>query len=102
MYKSFFFKDFNLDLHGYAKKCDDTDIADIDVGWFKCNSATDAVGRFYMMLDSLGLKSTVKATGEDDLMTLSNSVNPVRLKNNPVELDGVAIKSIYSNIIVFE
>lgn len=67
-----------------------------------CNSATDAVGRFYMMLDSLGLKSTVKATGEDDLMTLSNSVNPVRLKNNPVELDGVAIKSIYSNIIVFE
>ena len=40
--ESFFFKDFNLDLHGFAKKCDDTDIADIDVGWFKCNSATDA------------------------------------------------------------
>lgn len=67
-----------------------------------CNTAIDAVDRFSMMLESLGLMRTVKAISEDDLMVLSNSVNPVRLRNNPIGLKFDAIMTIYSNIIAFE
>lgn len=67
-----------------------------------CNTAIDAVDRFSMMLESLGLMRTVKAKNTDDLTVLSSSVNPVRLKNNPVGLSNEAINAIYSKIIVIE
>ena len=67
-----------------------------------CDTVNGAVNRFTMMLDELGLMRTVKAKNADDLMVLSNSVNPVRLKNNPVGLSNEAINTIYSKIIVFE
>ena len=67
-----------------------------------CNTAIDAVDRFSMMLERLELKRTVKANGEEDLRVLSSSVNPVRLKNNPLGLSIEAINAIYSKIIVFE
>lgn len=66
------------------------------------NTAIDAVDRFSMMLESLGLMRTVKAKSTDDLTVLSSSVNPVRLKNNPVGLSNEAINAIYSKIIVFD
>lgn len=68
----------------------------------ECNTTIGAIDRFTMMLDDLGLMSTVKAKSADDLTVLSSSVNPVRLKNNPVGLSIEAIKAIYSKIIVFE
>ena len=67
-----------------------------------CDTVNGAVNRFTMMLDELGLMRTVKAKNADDLMVLSNSVNPVRLKNNPVGLSNETINTIYSKIIVFE
>ena len=67
-----------------------------------CDTVNGAVNRFTMMLDELGLMRTVKAKNADDLMVLSNSVNPIRLKNNPVGLSNEAINTIYSKIIVFE
>ncbi len=36
---------------------------------------------------------------EEELELLTNSVNPVRLKNNPVELDSKTIKEIYVKIL---
>ena len=67
-----------------------------------CSTPIDAVDGVSMMLESLGLMRTVKAKSADDLRVLSNSVNPVRLKNNPVGLSNDAINTIYSKIIVFE
>ena len=67
-----------------------------------CDTVNGAVNRFSLMLDELGLIRTVNRKSEKDLTVLSKSVNPVRLKNNPVELDCDAINIIYSNIIVLE
>lgn len=67
-----------------------------------CDTVNGAVNRFSLMLDELGLIRTVNRKSEKDLTLLSKSVNPVRLKNNPVELDVDAINIIYSNIIVLE
>jgi len=65
-----------------------------------CNTVNGAVNRFTMMLDELGLMRTVDRKSEKDLTMLSKSVNLVRLKNNPVELDGDAVKIIYELILV--
>ena len=48
---------------------------------------------FQKIYDSLGLENP-KPTN-DELDILVDSVNPVRLKNNPVELDKDSIKDIY-------
>jgi len=60
------------------------------------NELREIVGgysKFKEIYDSLGLeKPEVDETG---LTTLVDSVNPVRLKNNPVELDKNSIRDIY-------
>ncbi len=60
------------------------------------NELREIVGgysKFKEIYDSLGLEKP--EVDETDLTTLVDSVNPVRLKNNPVELDKNSIRDIY-------
>ena len=51
------------------------------------------------MLMVMELKNPISGNREEELEVLSTSVNPVRLKNNPVELERDVIYYLY-NIIV--
>ena len=59
----------------------------------------DAVNEFRQMLDLLEIQNPVSASRSSDIDTLSTSVNPIRLKNNPVALDEGAIKYLYEKIV---
>ena len=53
--------------------------------------------RFSYLLKSLDLKAP--EASQQDIKILSDSVNPVRLKNNPVELDSSSIETLYREIL---
>ena len=48
----------------------------------------------------MNLKNPVSGNREEELGILSSSVNPVRLKNNPVELNINVIRSIYELMVL--
>ncbi len=56
---------------------------------------------FRDLLRRLDLKAPEKGKGED-IPILAASVNPVRLKNNPVALDTAALESLYQDILAKE
>ncbi len=62
-----------------------------------CDSVEDGVKMFSDLVDGLELK--VPNASTQDYEVLIDSVNPVRLKNNPVELDKEAISEIYHTIL---
>ena len=62
----------------------------------------DAVSAFRQMMAALEMKSPVSGRREEELEVLSTSVNPVRLKNNPVELDEPTIRGLYEVIVTRE
>ena len=64
-----------------------------------CNTPLDAIDLFRQMMTDMDLVNPVSENREDDLRQLSTSVNPVRLKNNPVKLSEIAICSLYTKII---
>lgn len=64
-----------------------------------CNSPIDAISQFEGMMNDMELPNPVSDNREADLKVLSTSVNPVRLKNNPVVLDEQAIDQLYNIII---
>ena len=64
-----------------------------------CDSHKQAIGVFREMMQAMDIKSPVAGDREEDLKVLSTSVNPVRLKNNPIELDLNAINNLYSLIV---
>lgn len=57
----------------------------------------EAAQRFRAMVDALELPRP-QLRSEDELELLVHSVNPVRLKNNPVPLSEEAIRGLYKNI----
>lgn len=60
----------------------------------------DAILKYRSMMDELGMKKPVTMNKHMDLDILVNSVNPIRLKNNPVELDEITIRNLYSRIVM--
>lgn len=64
-----------------------------------CDSPLKAIGVFREMMVEMELKNPVAVNREEDLEALSTSVNPVRLKNNPIGLDVKTIHSIYEKIV---
>lgn len=64
-----------------------------------CESPEQAIAEFRQMMKEMDLKNPVNVNREDELEVLSTSVNPVRLKNNPEELDVASIKALYNIII---
>lgn len=64
---------------------------------FGKNSATEGAKVFIDIIRKLDMEIP-KITGEQTLNELAESVNPVRLKNNPVKLDADVIKELYRKI----
>lgn len=65
-----------------------------------CDSPEQAIGVFSEMMKEMNLKNPVAGDREEELKVLSTSVNPVRLKNNPVHLDEPSIALLYNSIIM--
>ena len=61
--------------------------------------AWKAIASFRQMMLDLGLDNPCSNNKDEDMIILSQSVNPVRLKNNPVFLSTDAIKGLYSIIV---
>lgn len=64
---------------------------------FGKNSATEGAKTFTDIIHKLGMEIP-KITSEQTLNELAESVNPVRLKNNPVKLSADVIKELYRKI----
>ncbi len=63
------------------------------------NSPKEAIALFRNMMSEMDLHNPVAANREQELEMLSTSVNPVRLKNNPVELSYQVLHGLYNNIL---
>ncbi len=64
-----------------------------------CESPEQAIAEFRQMMKEMDLKNPVAGSREEELNLLSTSVNPVRLKNNPVALEKGVIYQLYSRIV---
>lgn len=64
-----------------------------------CQTPTEAIAKFRQMIDEMELKNPVAENREEELEILATSVNPVRLKNNPVVLNGENMIDIYTRIL---
>ena len=62
-------------------------------------SPAQAIVKFRQMLSEMDIKNPISDNRSSDISILSSSVNPIRLKNNPVELDKETIVSIYEAIV---
>ena len=60
---------------------------------------TEAIAIFRDMMKRMELANPLSQDLSSDLLVLSSSVNPVRLKNNPIELDFPTIRSLYEIIL---
>lgn len=69
-----------------------------------CNTPVEAIAVFEDIMKELELQCpvTAKSRWTSDIEVLSCSVNPVRLKNNPVKLDSFTIGHLYNVIIKTE
>ena len=64
-----------------------------------CDSIEEAVRCFRDLLDDLGMNSPITTDRKKDLDILASTINPIRLRNNPVELNADTIYSLYDRII---
>ena len=64
-----------------------------------CDSPKMSIAEFRKMMNDMELQNPEAGDREAELQLLSKSVNPIRLKNNPVILDEIAIKQLYSIIL---
>jgi len=92
---------------GHMDKCIDTRGQEYLTGIFelisktmKCDSPVQAIAVFRQMMNDMDLKAPETISKDKDLEILSTSVNPVRLKNNPVKLSEEAIKYLYNSIVL--
>ena len=65
-----------------------------------CETPADAIALFRQMMMEMELKNPVAVNREEELEVLSTSVNPVRLKNNPVDISKKTSLLLYSTIII--
>lgn len=64
-----------------------------------CVSPQHAVVVFREMMKNMNLNTPEATNKEEELKVLSSSVNPVRLKNNPVRIEGTGMVGLYNNIL---
>ena len=64
-----------------------------------CDNTMQAISQFREMMKDMELKNPVAGNRDEELKVLSTSVNPVRLKNNPVELGKNSIRDLYKLLI---
>lgn len=65
-----------------------------------CQNLIEAIEKFCQMIKDMELNNPVAGKREEELEILSTSVNPVRLKNNPISLDVNTIYSLYKIIVL--
>lgn len=66
-----------------------------------CGDPKQAIDKFRQMLSKMELPYLISVYHNSDLIVLSSSVNPTRLKNNPVKLDSDTIISLYKKILQY-
>ena len=64
-----------------------------------CESPEQAIMEFRQMIVDMELKNPVAVNRAEELSVLSTSVNPVRLKNNPINLSQSTIIDIYDRLL---
>ena len=64
-----------------------------------CSSPMEAIAFFEQMMKEMALANPEARNREDELLILTTSVNPIRLKNNPVELNDKTIRELYDSIL---
>lgn len=64
-----------------------------------CETPSIAIKEFRQMMKEMDMSNPLANNREEELDILSHSVNPIRLKNNPVEMNDSIICDLY-NIIV--
>ena len=75
-----------------------TDIATA-MGFENVSAAIDGFEHILTEMDLVNPTSDTRRRSAE-IEVLSTSVNPIRLKNNPIELDNDAIRSLYEQIIL--
>ncbi len=65
---------------------------------FSCSNVNDAIIKYQKLLRWLDFEAVSIKTA-DDISILKTSVNPTRLKNNPVRLDQAQIEILYTRIL---
>ena len=64
-----------------------------------CDNPEKAIAAIREMMKDTEMTNPVAGNREEEIDVLSNSVNPVRLKNNPVSLSNEAIYQLYGLIV---
>lgn len=64
-----------------------------------CNTPADVVSKYRQMMAEMDLRNPVAGNKEEELEVLSTSVNPVRLKNNPIGIETAEAYNLYDIII---
>lgn len=62
-------------------------------------SPEDAIDNLKKMMQDMEMTNPVSRVREEEIETLSSSVNLVRLKNNPIVLEPEAIRRLYGDIV---
>ena len=67
----------------------------------RCECPKDAIAEFRQMIVEMDLNNPVSSSNhrDSDIALLTSSVNPVRLKNNPIKLNEHTICLLYENIV---
>ena len=65
-----------------------------------CHTPGEAIAKFRGILNDIEIQYPVSANRTSEISILVSSVNPVRLKNNPVGLDTSAIHKLYETIVL--
>ena len=65
-----------------------------------CQTPAEAVSKFRGMLADMEIQNPVSDNRTSDIRILTSSVNLVRLKNNPIELDRQTIQHLYDAIVL--
>jgi alcohol dehydrogenase class IV len=75
------------------------DIFDLIAKSMGCANPAKAIELFRQMMKEMDLKNPEAGNRDEELNVLSTSVNPVRLKNNPVVLEEQIILTLYNIIL---
>lgn len=66
---------------------------------FGCSNPSEAVVRFRNMLKEMKLDNPVSQNKDEEIDLLVKSVNPDRLKNNPISFDEGDLRTLYERIV---
>ena len=65
-----------------------------------CQTPKDAISLLRQMMVDMDLSNPVSINRDEELLLLSSSVNPIRLKNNPIEIDKKTARQLYTKIVI--